>query len=146
MKRLLLLIAMMALTLSSYSENKVINASQLPAKSLEFVHKWFPDSEIIKAKMEKRASLSQYEIKLDNGSKLQFDNHGSCTEVDCINKEVPAGIVPSKISEYVKSSYPDAIIVKIEHDTKLYEVDLNNGYELTFNASFRLVDVDTDLD
>ena len=37
---------------------------------------------------------------------------------------------------------PEAKILKIERDSKTYEVKLNNQLELEFNKAFQLIDID----
>ena len=39
-------------------------------------------------------------------------------------------------------TYPDAFIKEVEHDDRLYEIILSNGFELTFNSSLKLIDID----
>lgn len=55
---------------------------------------------------------------------------------------VPTGIVPQAIKDYVSKHYPEAKILKIERDSKTYEVKLNNQLELEFNKAFQLIDID----
>ena len=44
--------------------------------------------------------------------------------------------------DYVSKHYPEAKILKIERDSKTYEVKLNNQLELEFNKAFQLIDID----
>ena len=38
--------------------------------------------------------------------------------------------------------FPGREIRRFEHDGKLYELLLDNGDELSFNSSYRLIDID----
>ncbi|MDE6858048.1 MAG: PepSY-like domain-containing protein, partial [Alistipes sp.] len=67
---------------------------------------------------------------------------GEWKEVDCKFTEVPAGIVPAPIAEYVVNNYPNTEVVKIEKDSREYEVKLSNRMELTFDRRFNLTDID----
>lgn len=51
---------------------------------------------------------------------------------------------PSEIEAYVEANYPDATIIIVTYDKwdKEYEVTLSNGWELTFDKSFNLIDAD----
>ena len=51
-------------------------------------------------------------------------------------------LVPEKIRAYVGSEFPGRKVMRIEHDGKLFDILLDNGYELTFNSSYRLIDID----
>lgn len=142
MKRPLLLLTVCFLGVCAFAKDIRIDESGLPEKCIGFVRRWFPESSVKKVELEKRASMSQYEIRLSDGTKLQFDMRGDCTEVDCGCDTVPYGIIPQKIRNYIGTEYPDRYPVRIEHDTKLYEVQLDDGCELTFNTAFRLLDID----
>ena len=74
---------------------------------------------------------------------MQFAKDGTFTECECTKGAVPDMLVPSKIRSFVAREFPDRTVVRIEHDSKLYEVVLDNGVELCFNSSFRLIDIDT---
>lgn len=91
---------------------------------------------------EHRASLSQYEVALKGGIDLQFDRNGICTEVRCKKSAVPDAVMPDEIVRQIKQQFPDKFVMKYEHDSRIYDIDLNDGTELTFNRALRLIDVD----
>ena len=115
---------------------------QLPQKAQEFIQKYFPKNEISLAKMEKDFWEKKYEVVFVNGEKAEFLKDGSWEKVDCKYSTVPTGIVPQAIKDYVSKHYPEAKILKIERDSKTYEVKLNNQLELEFNKAFQLIDID----
>lgn len=128
---------------AAYADNdKPINVNQLPAASQQFINKYFPDSKVALAKMEKNFMNVSYDVVMTDGVKLEFDKKGEWKEVDCKYSSVPQGIVPAQIVSKVMDLYPDATIVKIDRDSKDYEIELNNGYDLTFDLSFNLIKVD----
>ena len=51
-------------------------------------------------------------------------------------------LIPEKIRTYVGKEFPGREIRRIEHDNKLFEVTLDNKYELSFNSAYRLIDID----
>lgn len=124
------------------AEDVEIQFDQLPEKAQKVVQKAFPDTRIKKVEMERRASLIQYEVKLAGGIKLQFNKDGKFTECECTKSAVPDMLVPEKIRAYVGSEFPGRKVMRIEHDGKLFDILLDNGYELTFNSSYRLIDID----
>lgn len=77
-----------------------------------------------------------------NGSKVEFVRNGDWKEVDCRYGEVPAGIVPQPILDYVNTRFTGRTVVRIERERKGYDVGLDNGLDLKFDRSFRLVDID----
>ncbi len=143
MKKYILPILALMFTLSACADDVVsIQADQLPAKSQKIIEKCFEGKMIESCKLEKRASLTQYEVVFVNGDKLQFAKNGNCTEVKCKKHAVPDMLVPSRIREYMGNYYPEREIRSIEHDSKLYEVILDDKAELTFNSSFRLISLE----
>ena len=124
------------------AEDVGISMEKLPAKARKVVCEVFPDAKVKKVEMERRASLIQYEVKLEGGVKLQFFKDGTFTECEVTKGEVPAKLIPAKIREQVKAEFPERKVMCIEHDNKLYELRLDNGDELSFNSSYRLIDID----
>lgn len=124
------------------AQNVDIAYDRLPARARGVIESVFPDAKVKKVSMERRASLIQYEVKLKGGIKLQFDKSGEFTECECKDTPVPDKLVPAKIREITAREYPHNRIMRIEHDSKLYELVLDNGIELSFNSSLRLIDVD----
>ena len=84
----------------------------------------------------------EYKVYLANGTKVEFDGDGAWKEVDGKRNAIPTGFIPAKISNYVKRSFPNTTITKIERDRKEIEVKLNNGLELKFdkNGNFKKID------
>ena len=83
-----------------------------------------------------------YGVVFNNGEKVEFDRRGNWTEINCKMSSVPAALVPAKITQYVKSTYPGTKILEIEKDDNQYEVKLSNRLEVTFNRNFQVVDID----
>ena len=142
MKRLLCSLLAVILVLPVAAEDVEIQFEQLPEKAQKIVLKAFPDTKIKKVNMERRASLMQYEVKLSGGIKMQFSKDGSFTECECSKSAVPDILIPEKIRTFIEKEFSESIVMRIEHDSKLFEVLLNNGVELSFNSSYRLVDID----
>ena len=55
---------------------------------------------------------------------------------------MPEILIPARIKEFMAQEFPGREIRRYEHDSKLYELLLDNGDELSFNSSFRLIDID----
>lgn len=142
MRKILYTLLALMLAVPAAADDVEIQFDQLPEKAQKVVQKAFPDTRIKKVEMERRASLIQYEVKLAGGIKLQFNKDGKFTECECTKSAVPDMLVPEKIRAYVDSEFPGRKVMRIEHDSKLFDILLDNGYELTFNSSYRLIDID----
>ncbi len=143
MRRLLYTVLALMLVLPMAAEDVEITFDKLPEKAQKVVKKAFPDTKIKKVEMERRASLMQYEVKLAGGYKMQFNKEGAFTECECIEEGViPTILIPSKIREFLDKEFKGWGVKRLEHDGKLFELLLDNGYELSFNSSYRLIDID----
>ena len=142
MKKFILILLALITVLPAAAEDVEITFDQLPQKARNIILKAFPDTKIKKVDMERRASLLQYEVKLAGGIKMQFSKDGNFTECECTKGTVPDILIPAKIRAFVAKEFPGRSIRRIEHDNKLFEVLLDNGDELSFNSSYRLIDID----
>lgn len=122
--------------------DKPINMTQLPTTAQQTIKKYFGNKKVALAKQESGLFEKSYDVVFNNGERVEFDRKGNWTEIDCKASAVPAGLIPAKISQYVKTTYPGAKIVQIEKDDSQYEVKLSNRLEITFNKNFQVVDID----
>ena len=106
------------------------DSKQLPPEALAFIKRYFPEAQISHIKIEKEfLRVEKYEV-------------GVWTEVECDHVQVPLGLLPAYVSEYVEKHFPGAFVVKLERKRKELEVDLDNDLSLTFNHKGDLIDID----
>lgn len=118
-----------------------IQNSELPAQAQVFVKKHFkaPIHHAIKDIEQKKIS---YDVTLEDGTEIEFDEAGRWKEVSGKNKAIPTSFIQKQILDYVKGKYPKETINKIELSTYEYEVGLSNGMDLVFDVSGAFVKVD----
>lgn len=63
---------------------------------------------------EKDNGFWEYEVLLSDGSKVEFNEKGEWTSVECKYSEIPVGIIPTVIAEDIAKKYPDLKPYKIE--------------------------------
>lgn len=119
-----------------------ITRAQLPSKAQTFLSTYFADAKTSLLRRELDVMELNYDVIFTDGSKVEFDHRGYWTEVDCVNHQLPEGIVPTEITNYINAHYPGAQVVKIERDHREFEVTLSNRVELTFNKKLQLIDID----
>ena len=119
-------------TMACADNSKPLQKRDLPATVQTLLATHFNQQRIAYASRETGIGDNDYDVVLQNGTKLEFDKKGNWTEIDCKRGKVPA----------VQNTYPGQYITKIERQRKYYEVELSNGIELTFSKQFKLVDVD----
>ena len=142
MKKIAIILIASIACIALHAEERHITFGELPKESKVFILTHFKDSTISEMHVERSASLTQYEVELTCGLKLQFDRTGACTEISYKKGEVPDAVIPQKILNVVMANFPKSRIQKFEHNDRMYEVDLDNGITLTFNSSFRVIDID----
>ena len=144
MKKVFLAIAcVFTLATSACADNyQPVYEEQLPEKAQIFLATYFPEAKISLVRKEIDVMEVTYDVIFADGSKVEFDRKGNWTEVDCIGRPLPEGIVPDAISKVVNAHYPEAKVTKIERDGHEMDVTLDNRAELTFDKHFKLVDID----
>ena len=136
------LVCMMVQTVSTFANDRIIPAEQLPATAKSFIQKTFPGQAVSFAKIDKDFGKTTYEVRLDNGVELEFDKKGNWDKVDCKFSAVPANLIPAAIADYVKAHFAGNKIVKIDKERHGYDVELSNDLELKFNRNGQLMEID----
>ena len=145
MKKIMILLALVfsfAVSDSYALNDKVISKNQLPAQAQSFLNENFAGSGISYAKLETDFFERSYEVMLSDGTKLEVTGKGNWKEVDCRYSEVPEAIIPAPVKKYISDNYEGSKVLKIERDSRGYDVKLSNRLELKFNKDFEIVDID----
>ncbi len=122
--------------------DRPIEVEKLPDAAQKFLKQYFSQAGVSLAKEDVELTYKEYEVVLTDGTRIEFRSNGEWKDVDCKFSEVPAGIIPAQIADYVKKNYPDVKIVQIDRDRRTYEVSLSNKLELKFDSKFKLIDID----
>jgi hypothetical protein len=118
-----------------------VDISELPQNIIDFVNQYYPGIDIEEAELE---SNGNYEIELENDVELIFDTNGNFLgqaqdenddEQGDDDEDIDPANLPQVILDYISENYPDNTIIEaeIEGDGS-FEVTLNNGVELEFDA------------
>ena len=139
---ILVLIAMMIAMVSCEFNDRDVNVGEMPMATNTFINDYFPGCDIVAVDKDYDGGILTYDVVLNCGIRLEFDRKGEWLEVDCEPNQVPDGIIPAKILDYVLGKYPDNYIVKIERNWYSYHVELDNDLELVFDkdANFKRID------
>ena len=138
---MILALAVAIFSIACAAEDKPVTFEQLPTAAKEFINVNYPGEKMSYAFVDDDVIRPDYTVRLANGVEITFGHAGSLEKIETTGG-VPAGVVPVEISDYVKSNYPDAVILEYEVGRKEYEVKLSNRLELKFNSSFRLKGLD----
>lgn len=138
----LALLCMVLYPAISFADDYPIPVDQLPANVKAFAQQYFPDLKIIYAEKDNDFSGNTYEIRLSDGTKIEFDRKGRWDKVDCNINAVPQALVPETIAAYVKANFPDNVITMVDKERYGYEIELSNDLELKFNKRGNLLRMD----
>lgn len=110
----------------------------VPSQVQNFVKKHFPENQIVKYKMEVSQRKTEYEIKLDEKTELDFNQDFQLIEGDS-KLGLPLSVLPKKIVDYISENQPN-VAVK-EWETKSYgqKAELTNGVDLYFDKDGNFV-------
>lgn len=144
MKKILFLFGLFCasiLGIGCESHDKNITFSELPQQAQNFINSHFAERQISFVIKED----GEYEVRFNDGTKVDFSRKGEWETVDCNHLQVPQSVVallPQRIPSYIESNFAEAFITKIERERKSYNVELNNGLELEFNSNGDFLRID----
>ena len=122
--------------------NKPIKVTELPAKAQMVLSQHFKNQKVAFASIESGIIDKNYDVVMQNGTKLEFDKKGNVTEIDCKQGAVPEKLIPQAIYTYLQENHSGQTVRKIEFNKNEYEVELSNGLDITFNKHFQVIDID----
>lgn len=142
MKYLMFMFMFMLSTLMmGCDKEKIVAESDLPDEIVTYLKEHFSGIEISQVIKDKDGFSKHYEVRLADGTKLEFNRKNEIKEIES-SKRLPDSVIPAKILTYVLENYPDNHIVKWELDSKDQQVGLNNGLELEFDLDGNFLRID----
>ena len=136
-----LIFAFIAIVSFGFSTAMAQNTNTNPAIT-QFVTQHFPNATVQMVMPDE----DDIDVVLNDYTKIEFRLNNEWKKVDCEHSTtftaVPATIVPEQITAYVNTSFPGAIIKKLEKKYRGWEIELNNGLELKFNNNFKVMEID----
>ena len=115
--------------------DEVIAVESLPREVTTLVQTHFPGVEIVNVIKDYSGRKSyDFEISLNDGTRLDVLKNGQWKEVSNYKKGVPSSIIPVSILTYVTKNHAEALVISIDHE-RGYDVELNIGVEIVFDAS-----------
>ncbi len=146
MKKILILFLIMVASVGIANADKyTINRNDLPETAQTMLKEYFPKAKVGMIKVDRHLlKKTDYDVRLVNGTTIEFNNSGKWTSVDCKTREVPSGLIMRPIRNYVSKNFTDVKIVKIQKKSSGYEIKLSDGVELKFNllGQFKSVKLD----
>lgn len=115
----------------------------LPPKVKTFLNEHYAGIAISKYETKTNSNGKQYDIKLNNGVEVEFDNNENWKDIKDYNG-VPDVLIPANIKEYVNKNYKDIKIKSLDKksDKNMIKADLLNGVDLEFDMQGNFLKVD----
>lgn len=135
-KVLIFLMAFVFSVTSAYAfiDSYKVDRKNLPEEAQQMLKDYFPKAKVSLIKVDRHLlKKTDYDVRLTNGTKIEFSNKGKWTSVDCGSKALPDELVPKTIRKYVEKNYSDVKIVSIRKRNAGYDIGLSDNMELRFN-------------
>lgn len=142
MKTEKILVVLMLLFAFTASAQKKIALTDLPATSVKFLEKYFPNKEITEVKKDREDGEKGYEVILAGDIEVEFWKDGSWREVDGNDKPIPTGFIDPSIVDYINKNYLKEKITHIDYGHKDVDVDLTNKIDLEFSKEGKFIKAD----
>lgn len=136
MKKLIVAILMLVVTVGAANafDKYTIDRDALPETAQKMLKEYFPKAKVGMIKVDKHLlKKTDYDVRLVNGTTIEFSNAGKWTSVDCKSRAVPEGLIPKAIRNHVNKKFSGVKIVKIKKKSSGYEIGLSDGVDLKFN-------------
>lgn len=117
------------------------NEQEIPVGAQEFIKEYFPKSSVVLVETDNDDEGMEYCVWLNDGTKVEFDLQGEWKRVGRNKTGVPAKLVPTPISDYVKSNYPGNIISKLSKKEYGYKIELSDDMDLRFDPHGNFIEV-----
>ena len=146
MKRVIIfVVAILFATTSAYAEDKIVSFDKLPVNAQKLIKKYFAKETVKYVTTDGRSIYREYEVKMKSGFDVEFNSKGKWIKIDCELSEVPKGLVPDEILDYIKINFKGEFVREIELERgSIYKVELSDATDLKFNKKFELIEVDID--
>jgi len=118
---------------------KKIETTELPKPAQEFLQKHFSYTTVATAHKDAEHGEKGYEVKLKDGTEVEFWKDGSYREVDGGDNPIPTDFIPANVKDYVSKNYPNEKITHIDYGHKDLDVDLTNDIDLEFSKDGKIL-------
>ena len=139
MKNTFLTVVLLLSFVISTQAQKKIEITELPKPAQEFLQKHFSKTTIESAQKDAEHGEKGYEVKLKDGTEVEFWKDGSYREVDGDDKPIPTDFIPASVKDYVAKNYPNEKITHIDYGHKDLDVDLTNDIDLEFTKDGKIL-------
>lgn len=139
MKKILTLALLLFGFAITANAQKKIEVTDLPKPAQDFLKKHFSNSPVDVVKKDAEHGEKGFEVKLKDGTEIEFWKDGSYREVDGGKKPIPTAFIPEAVKAYVAKNHPNEKITHIDYGHKDLDVDLTNNIDLEFTKEGKIL-------
>lgn len=115
-------------TASAFIDSYVIKRDKLPEEAQEMLETYFPKAKVSLIKIDRHLlKKTDYDVKMTNGTLIEFSNSGKWKVVDCGKREVPEELVPKAIRRWLNKNEPDLKVNMVQKKTASWLIRLSDG-------------------
>ena len=124
------------------ANEKVITYPEMPLQAQRLIEAHFSKADVSLVMMDREVLRTEYEVRLNDGTKVEFDGDGELTKIDCGAKAVPEALIPEAVRTYVKTNFPNTFVTEWGKDDRDWKAELSNGLDLEFNSKYEFLRID----
>lgn len=142
MRKNFLTLVLLLIGTFAFAQNGMTKFEQLPANSQEFVNTYFKDYKIMYVFMEKEFADTEYKLRFEDGTEIEFNAKGEWKNVSGERNCIPTAFILKEITDYVAAYHKDMCITDVEKDHNRIKVELNDQLEIEFSSKGKFISYD----
>lgn len=103
-----------------------------------FVETYFPETALAEVNEDEEG----YEVKLEDGTQINFDSELEWKKISCKHSTVytfvPESVIPEEINAYLSENYPENVVIDIKKVGFGWMVTLDGKAKIKFNKDFTI--------
>lgn len=126
-------VVLVATSLFATAQQKSKSA-QLPQEAQTFLEANFKGIQVQEVKKETEGTTFKYEVKLANGTEIDFNNRGRWTEVESKITSIPVSMLQPSVGQYIQKNYSGAKVTEVKKGIRFNFVEINDETMLQFDT------------
>jgi len=127
--------------MTSCEKSTVLDEGKCPAEIKTYVEHHFPGKKMLQCIKDVDGLDVDYEVVLEGNYRLEFNKSKEIDNIKGLEK-LPDSVIPPVVLDYVKTNYPNNIILEWDLDKNIQEIKLDNRIELVFDLLGNFLRVD----
>lgn len=125
---MIVLVAVAASAIKLPFDKYTIKRSELPETAQQMLDEHFPKKKVSMIKVDRHLlKKTDYDVKLTDGTVIEFNSKGEWTRVDCKKKAVPDALLASAVKKSVEKKFPELKVTAVHKRVLYQEIILSDG-------------------